>query len=154
MFKRMTVIALSVLAFVACRSFASIDTVDGIDWWFEVQNGSAVVKSTIPTQTSAIDPNTAGAITVPSMLGGYPVTAIGPNAFYSCTKLTSVLIPAGVTRIDSSAFAYCLSLESVSLPAGVTALGDSAFYSCGKLRVCVLPASVRTVGDYAFGNRI
>lgn len=150
MLKRQKAIVMMALALVASQLLASIDTVGGIDWYFEKQNGSAVIKSTNPTQASAIDPNTAGAITVPSMLGGYPVTAIGPNAFYSCTNLTSVLIPAGVTSIDSLAFAYCLSLESVTLPDGVTALGDRAFYSCGKLCECELPSSVRTIGNSAF----
>ena len=151
MLKRLKVIALTALAFAASRAFGSIDTVDGIDWWFEKQqDGTVVIQSTIPTQTSAIDPNTAGTITVPSMLGGYPVTAIGPRAFYRCTKLTSVTIPVGVSRVDNEAFRECSSLERVSLPDGVTALGNSAFYSCGKLCGCELPASVCTIGNSAF----
>ena len=140
------------LAVVSGRLFGAVDAVGGIDWWFEKQqDGTAVIKSTMSTQTSAIDPNTVGPITVPSVLGGYPVTAIGPGAFSGCRNLTSVSIPAGVTRIDNSAFYDCSSLESVSLPDGVTALGNSAFHSCGKLRECELPASVRTIGSSAFG---
>ena len=153
MLKRLKVLALTVLALAASRSFGAVDTVDGIEWWFEKQqDGTVVIKSTMSTQASAIDSNTAGAVKVPSMLGGYPVTAIGPNAFYYCTKLTSVLIPAGVTRIDNSAFYNCSALESVTLPSGVTTLGFRAFHSCEKLRECELPSSVCTIGDSAFSG--
>lgn len=150
MLKRLKTITLTALALAVGRSFGAVDAVDGIDWWFKIEDGHAIVQSTMSTQDSAIDPTTPGPIEVPSELGGYPVTAIGPKAFYRCRNLTSVSIPAGVTRIDYSAFYGCSSLESVSLPDGVTALGNSAFYSCGKLRECELPASVRTVGNSAF----
>lgn len=36
------------------------------------------------------------------------------NAFYNCTKLTSITIPEGVTSIGKSAFAYCSKLTSVT----------------------------------------
>lgn len=40
-----------------------------------------------------------GNVVVPS-----GVKSIGSNAFFACTKLTSVTIPAGVTSIGSDAF--------------------------------------------------
>ena len=34
----------------------------------------------------------SGEITIPSTLGGYPVTGIGSTAFYKCVNITSVII--------------------------------------------------------------
>ena len=50
-----------------------------------------------------------GAVTIPSTLGGKPVTAIGGGAFYGCSELTSVTIPEGVTEIGNLAFNGCRS---------------------------------------------
>ncbi|MDR1231220.1 MAG: leucine-rich repeat domain-containing protein [Spirochaetaceae bacterium] len=55
------------------------------------------------------------------------VTAIGPSAFYYCSKLTTVNIPEGVTGIDRSAFIGCSKLAPVTLPASVTSVGSGAF---------------------------
>ena len=43
--------------------------------------------------------NAAGAVTIPEQIVGLPFTAIGYAAFYYCTGLTSVTIPASVTSI-------------------------------------------------------
>ena len=57
-----------------------------------------------------------GALTIPSTIQGLPVTAIADYAFYGCTNLTSVTIPASVTSIGNQAFSGCSGLISVSLP--------------------------------------
>ena len=57
-----------------------------------------------------------GALTIPSTIQGLPVTAIADNAFYGCTNLTSVTIPASVTSIGNQAFSGCSGLSGVSLP--------------------------------------
>ena len=43
----------------------------------------------------------------------YPITAIGEEAFYNCTGLTSIEIPNSVTNINYRAFDGCRGLESV-----------------------------------------
>ena len=53
-----------------------------------------------------------GAVTIPSMLGGYPVTRIGGDAFET-SPLTSVAIPDSVTNIGIEAFAACSSLTNI-----------------------------------------
>jgi hypothetical protein len=61
------------------------------------------------------------------------LTAIGENAFYRCSGLSSVTIPAGVTSIGGSAFSGCSSLSSVTIPASVTSIGGGAFSGCDSL---------------------
>lgn len=80
------------------------------------------------------------------------VTRIGSSAFFGCTSLTSVDIPDAVTHIASSAFYGCTGLTSVDLPAGVTQIGSSAFYDCTGLTSVDLPAGVTQIGTYAFKN--
>lgn len=45
----------------------------------------------------------------------YSVTGIGSEAFYWCSSLTRVDIPATVTSIGSQAFNLCTSLRTISL---------------------------------------
>lgn len=63
----------------------------------------------------------------------YRVTAIGDSAFYTCSALTRVEIPASVTTINRYAFRSCTSLTSVTIPASVTTIFNSVFYKCTSL---------------------
>ncbi len=58
-----------------------------------------------------------------------PVTEIKSNAFYECTKLTSVTIPDSVTSIGDYAFDGCNGLKSITIPDSVTSTGNWAFYN-------------------------
>ena len=64
---------------------------------------------------------------------GSQLQSVGNNAFYYCTSLTSIIIPAGVTTIGEMAFYNCSSLTSVTIPAGVTSIGYVAFYNCNSI---------------------
>ena len=88
------------------------------DYTYTVSNG----KVKITDYSGA-----GGDITIPSTLGGYPVTTIGEDAFSYCSSLTSATIGNSVTTIGNYAFYSCDSLTSITSPDSVTTIGSSAF---------------------------
>ena len=92
----------------------------------------------------------AGELTVPSELGGRPVTVIDGWAFSGCASLTNVILPDSVTAIGDYAFCDCANLVSIRLPEGITAIGDALFYGCGSLADVQIPDAVASIGDMAF----
>ena len=80
----------------------------------------------------------------------YTITAIGSNAFFGCSGLTSIELPVGVTSIGDGAFFGCSGLTSIELPSGVTSIGDRAFLGCSGLTSIELPAGVTSISDNAF----
>ena len=93
---------------------------------------------------------TVTAAEVPPVIGGVSVKAVGQNAFYGCTALTSVTLPSGVTAIGQGAFNGCAALTSVTLPSGLKDIGQSAFYGCKALSSVKLPSGLTAVGQSAF----
>lgn len=89
-------------------------------------------------------------IVIPSEYDGFPVIAIGDDAFYGCFKLTSITIPDGVTSIGDQAFYDCSKLTSVTIGNSVTSIGDDAFYGCKGLTSITIPDSVTSIDNYAF----
>lgn len=113
---------------------------------------------------------TAEKVTIPAS-----VEAIGINAFWNNTVLTSVTLPEGLKKIDArafencsrlrtvnfpnslnnisdSAFSGCASLERISLPKGLTIIEKSAFYDCKSLSEVTIPHGVTNIGYGAFSN--
>ena len=80
----------------------------------------------------------------------YPVKSIGGNAFYGCSSLTSINIPASVMSIGRWALYGCSNLTSIIIPASVTSIGDYAFYGCSSLASVFIPDSVTSIGDCVF----
>jgi hypothetical protein len=92
-----------------------------------------------------------GALVIPSVINGKPVTAIGNSAF-SGSSITSVAIPSSVTSIGDSAFYSCTGLTSVTLPSSVTSIGDHAFSFCSGLTSVTIPANVISIGIGPFSG--
>ena len=80
------------------------------------------------------------------------VTSIGKLAFNACSGLSTVTIPDSVKTIGSDAFSRCSSLSSVTIPNRVTSIGNQAFYNCKGLTSIVIPNSVTSIGTQAFEN--
>ena len=111
---------------------------------YEVSSGEATITD--------VDNSIGGDITIPSTLGGYPVTSIGSGAFENCTSLTAITIPNSVTSIEHRAFFGCTSLTAVTIPDSVTYIGDSAFGICTSLTTVNIPDSVTSIESGAFGE--
>ena len=80
------------------------------------------------------------------------VTSIGGLAFSGCGSLSSIVIPASVASIGDGAFSGCGSLSSIVIPASVTSIGNRTFSGCGSLSSIVIPPSITSIGEGAFGG--
>ncbi len=113
--------------------------------------------------------------TIPGVINGKPVTAIGDHAFNGSSVYGEVTLPnsitsigagsfaysldllrinfgTGLTRIGDYAFAICTKLQSLAFPAGLTSLGDGSFQSCSSLKHITITAKVNHLGDSVFGG--
>lgn len=92
-----------------------------------------------------------GAVVIPAMINGLPVTSIGEWAF-SGNRVTSVVIPDSVTNIGHRAFLGCASLTNVTIGKGVTSIAEATFADCASLVSVMIPNSITNIGDYAFAD--
>lgn len=93
-------------------------------------------------------------IEIPSTVNGKKVTEIGADAFNNKDlSITSVTLPDTVTKIGNKAFYGCSKLTKITLPASLKSIDDYAFYQSGLTSVTI-PKSVTTIGKGAFGNCI
>jgi hypothetical protein len=79
------------------------------------------------------------------------VTTIGDGTFQSCSKLTTVDIPATVKSIGQLAF-NSTGLTTVAIPASVTEIGDFAFAHCYGLTTVYIGNGVITIERDAFND--
>lgn len=87
-------------------------------------------------------------VVVPAELDGYPVTAIGKNAFFgsfSAEKLLKVTLPDSVTAIEEAAFYEQTELKEFKIPSGVTYLGEKVFYECESLTSLTIPEGITVI---------
>ena len=83
------------------------ETVGGYTWTYRINGETAEIYGDYD-YSPAISPTPTGAVTVPSSLGGKPVTRIDWFAFADCTNLTSVTIPDSVMSIGEGRFAVAV----------------------------------------------
>lgn len=67
---------------------------------------------------------------------GDKVQRIGMAAFWNCTQMTEINLPAGMTTLGTGVFASS-SLLNVEVPESITELPDGAFQYCSKLKITV-----------------
>jgi hypothetical protein len=82
-------------------------------------------------------------VTVPSTIEGHPVIAVGERAF-SGTAVQCVILPDGVEKLDWFAFWQCTALSELHLPASVSSIGYAALDGCPSTLTLVCPR-----GSYA-----
>jgi len=90
-------------------------------------------------------------LTIPSELGGYPVTGIEDiSLFYWNDSLTDVILPDGLISIGDYMFSGCSALTHIILPDSLQSIGYEAFIGCSSLTAITIPASVVKIGAYSF----
>ena len=77
---------------------------------------------------------------------------IGASAFYNCTTLTRLQLPASTSAIGAGAFGRCTSLSSFKIPQRVTTISSNMFNDCTGLTTVQLHENVRIIGDNAFSG--
>ncbi len=85
----------------------------------------------------------------------YGVASIGVGAFYECSALEEVTIPASMQKINDNAFGKCSSLKTINLPKemdGELDIMHYAFSECTSLESIELPIGVSCVFEYAFND--
>jgi hypothetical protein len=88
------------------------------DYEFTTNNGTiTITRYTGP----------GGDVVIPDTINGLPVTGIGIDAFFICTKLTTVSIPDSVTVIGYHAFGWCFYLNTVMIGRNVSEIEGMAF---------------------------
>lgn len=112
-----------------------------LDYQYERWNEGVIITSYIGDDYEVI---------VPVQIDGYPVLAIGENAFSSRYSVEIVVLPEGLTTLARTSFRYCPALRSIQLPSTLKSIGESAFYRCENLEEIVIPASVTELGNRAF----
>ncbi len=133
--------------FIGLNAFAYDAYIGGIYYNFSGNNATVTYKNNNFNSYS-------GSVVIPSVVTynskTYSVISIGSQAFYSCSRLTSITIPESLTSIGTWAFRDCRSLTSITIPSGVTSIGERAFYSCSGLTSVTIGNSVTGIGKYAF----
>ena len=94
----------------------------------------------------------------------YPVTSVGPYAFYERTDITNVYLPSTLREVDDFAFYGCNSQNSIGLPqhwsddgshlVGIERIGDYAFstgkYASSRKKFGFVPSTLTYLGEGAF----
>lgn len=75
---------------------------------------------------------------------------LSQEAFYGCSSLEKITLPAGITRINTRVFAGCTSLTDVVFNGNITSIDDFAFKQCSSLKRINLGNYVESIGIGAF----
>lgn len=86
-------------------------------------------------------------LTIPAMLDGRPVIAIGEEAFSGYTQLRQVTLPDGLLTIENHAFAGCIGLQTMTLPASLQQISAYAFEGCRAMEDIMVAADSQTLNS-------
>ena len=135
--------ALAVLCLFTTGAFALTEN----GYTYTVTDGKATV--------TGYDDTGAVSLTVPDTLGGYPVAAIGQEAFKGFGSLVKVTLPQSVETIGQWAFHNCASLSAVEFEENsrLRTIELSAFLNCSGLEYIEIPEGAKSIGRTATPSR-
>lgn len=139
--KLMSMLICILLVIPAPVTAATQELTDGY-FYYTVENRKA-------TLTDYSDLLTDEVIELPSVLGGYPVTAIGKEAFIHNHQFKKIIIPDSVISIEEGAF-WNTDLEKITLGNNIVSIGEDAFCNNRKLIRIDIPESVKEISPGAF----
>lgn len=160
-------------AITAAIVFCFITAAQAADSYFELNGfgfsisdeGKAAIRSYSGDDTDVVIPNKLlrapveridnyafyenAALTSISFTQAASLNSIGSCAFYGCSSLGEVSLPAQVT-LSFGSFENCSGLQSLTIAEGISEIPEQCFYHCPSLTQIDLPASVTTIGVRAF----
>ena len=110
-------------------------------WEFTTQNNAITITKYIGTGST---------VNIHGTINGLPVVSIGEKAFFQCTNVTSVTLPASIKNVGDYAFGMCSKLKGVYFMGSAPDFGSAVFYMDEALTVYYLRESAgwtRTCGD-------
>ncbi|MBQ9348030.1 MAG: leucine-rich repeat protein, partial [Oscillibacter sp.] len=116
---------------------------------YAVEGGSITFDKSTGTITKAEQTITAAEI--PASIEGVAVKAIGKEAFYKCSSLSSVSLPEGMETIGQSTFEET-ALVHVTVPDSVKRLEKWSFCVIKTLEDAVIGSGVEYIGEWAFSQ--
>lgn len=117
--KRILSIFISAVLLLSAFSFSAFSLENG-KYSYILENGKAVITGYSGKET---------ALSVPRVLDGYLVFAIGDGAFENNKTLVSVTLPEGICEVRQNAFCSCVKLSQINLPATLVRFGENAVYN-------------------------
>lgn len=158
-----TMLPLSAVTAFAADTSSSPDPeeiVGDYKYAYEVNGGNATITEFLGPVDSTKAPARYD-ITIPTTLGGCPVTGLGEYSFAAksddgstydplCSNICSVTIPQKVTSIGKRAFYDCKNLTTLVLGEDIQTIGNYAFECCTSLTGVTIPQSVTSIGYSAF----
>ena len=130
---------------VMITDVSAVSNISEGDFDYKVVQGKATVVKYWQSQNTSV--------TVPGMVQGHEVVAIGEGAFRG-TNVQEVTLSEGIVTVEERAFYVCEKLTTINLPSSLSNIEAMAFANCFNLTNINLPKSLTTVDATTFSNCI
>ena len=133
----------------------AVKNADGIFVFYNFINNGQELEVTYYSEEDRSLTNYIGNMVIPDEViydgKSLKVASIGSEAFFDCSKMTSISLPKKLRNIGDRAFSGCSNLSLNSLPNELDSIGDNAFAGV-RIKELFIPASVKYIGGGAFSG--